>query len=1140
MLAVLTQRLQMAFLVYDAEAGAVTTLATGDVSDVVGAALEQGPMMACSDVHGLVALHMYTSVIKVVPTQAAFSEQAYNLRLSELLVLDMCFVPAPGQPMLAVLAQNATGGRIVRTFLIDPESQTLVDGPWDTQNVDGSASMLVPCQAGEQAGVLVVGCETTALVHAVGVSEVAHSAWQPSAWCPAAGHTDRALIGGVGGEARVFGWTNEFELHVCHCGRTSAAATLAHLNDTVVFVGSACDDSQLVSVPALGVGQPADLAMQGESVQELERFASLAPVMDMCMLESSVGATNSLITASGAYTGGSLRRIRHGISVSVQAEIGMEGLRSIWPVTQPAADGAAVPQAEATTSHLILSTLGNTQVLAVNDDEIEEVEPAAMDLGHGTLAFGACGELWVQVTAQQVRAFRVGSGDDFTLAASWSPEEAGVSISAAAVCSLGVVVSYGSGRVQVLQASPAAFVPAATVQEENDVSCLSVYEHAAGALLLVGQWTSQAVHMYNLADMSRVARVRIPGHVQASSAQVVLQSAGAGHLVVGTGEGMLFQYPLDLAAEQQDRLLDASKLTSIHVSTQPVSLCPLRVQQKDCVFVACDSPCLLHYASGSLSCTAVNIGAARDIASFNTAAFPGCIAAVDSAGLCLGLLDSTQRIKVQTQALAAQPRAVAHHVTSATLCVATVGESASAEEVAASAHVRLHDLSTLAELDSYALDEFEHPQCVASMSLLPYLPNFEQQSGRDAQPIAGAEPVEYLVVGTAYVLEGEEEPSSGRVLVFAVEDDTSAGAITKKLRLVTAYAPGGGVFAVTGCAGAVAIGVTGSVELCRLCVNDADAADTAVAAGVATPLHEATLRYVANYGMILTVVSLHSRGNFLLVGDLMKSLSLLVWRPDICSLDEVACDPAVQWTTAAAFVDDDHFFLADANYNLSILGRPPHTVSAIDRGRMNTMAEFNLGEQVNAALRGALVPAGLQTDFTQAGSSPASPSPEAAHGGVTKRARTETGEVKTVPQPAPVRTSSLLMATVNGSMYSMFTLPKAAYQFLARLQTAILHETASVGGFPYEQWRGYWASAAPAYQMSPSEEGIVSSVVDGDVIERFLDYPAEQQASIVHYMKTSKAPSTFHPERSLNPTGSAEPASMSEIIAFILHCARRH
>lgn len=77
----MTQRFQLAFLTYDSETRDLITLATGDVSDVVGAMLEQGTIMAVSQEHACLALHMYSSVIKVVPTAGNFKQAAYNVRI---------------------------------------------------------------------------------------------------------------------------------------------------------------------------------------------------------------------------------------------------------------------------------------------------------------------------------------------------------------------------------------------------------------------------------------------------------------------------------------------------------------------------------------------------------------------------------------------------------------------------------------------------------------------------------------------------------------------------------------------------------------------------------------------------------------------------------------------------------------------------------------------------------------------------------------------------------------------------------------------------------------------------------------------------------------------------------------------------
>ena len=57
-------------------------------------------------------------------------------------------------------------------------------------------------------------------------------------------------------------------------------------------------------------------------------------------------------------------------------------------------------------------------------------------------------------------------------------------------------------------------------------------------------------------------------------------------------------------------------------------------------------------------------------------------------------------------------------------------------------------------------------------------------------------------------------------------------------------------------------------------------------------------------------------GDFILVGDLMKSLTLLVYKAAEGSLEVRARDLDSKWLTALATLDDDTYALADNSHNL--------------------------------------------------------------------------------------------------------------------------------------------------------------------------------------------------------------------------------
>ena len=70
-----------------------------------------------------------------------------------------------------------------------------------------------------------------------------------------------------------------------------------------------------------------------------------------------------------------------------------------------------------------------------------------------------------------------------------------------------------------------------------------------------------------------------------------------------------------------------------------------------------------------------------------------------------------------------------------------------------------------------------------------------------------------------------------------------------------------------------------------------------------------------HHGHILALY-IKSHGDFIVVGDLMKSVSLLVYKPLENSIDEIARDYNASWMTSVAILDDDTYIGADNSFNL--------------------------------------------------------------------------------------------------------------------------------------------------------------------------------------------------------------------------------
>ncbi|CAN0580203.1 unnamed protein product, partial [Ectocarpus sp. 12 AP-2014] len=95
-----------------------------------------------------------------------------------------------------------------------------------------------------------------------------------------------------------------------------------------------------------------------------------------------------------------------------------------------------------------------------------------------------------------------------------------------------------------------------------------------------------------------------------------------------------------------------------------------------------------------------------------------------------------------------------------------------------------------------------------------------------------------------------------------------------------------------------------------------------------------------------------SRGDFIIVGDLMRSVSLLVYKAVDGAIEEVARDYHANWMTAVEMLNDDVYIGGEADCNIFTLRR---NAGKHQEARLEIQGEFHLGEFVNKFCRGSLL-----------------------------------------------------------------------------------------------------------------------------------------------------------------------------------------
>lgn len=144
--------------------------------------------------------------------------------------------------------------------------------------------------------------------------------------------------------------------------------------------------------------------------------------------------------------------------------------------------------------------------------------------------------------------------------------------------------------------------------------------------------------------------------------------------------------------------------------------------------------------------------------------------------------------------------------------------------------------------------------------------------------------------------------------------------------------------------------------------------------------------------------------------------------------------------TAVEILDDDTYLGAENSFNLFTVRKNSDAATDEERGRLEVVGEYHLGEFVNRFRHGSLV---------------------------MRLPDTESSQIPTV-----------IFGTVNGVIGVIASLPQEQYSFLLRLQHSLVKVIKGVGGLSHEQWRSF---------SNERKTNDAKNFLDGDLIESFLD-----------------------------------------------------
>ncbi|XP_061722151.1 DNA damage-binding protein 1 [Cydia pomonella] len=1004
----------------------VVTRAHGNVSDSIGKPSENGILAVIDPQARVIGLRLYDGLFKIIPLDKDSMElKAASLRLEELNVYDAEFLHGCANPTLILIHQDLNG-RHIKTHEINLRDKEFGKVPWRQDNVETEASILIPVPS-PLGGAIVIGTES--IVYHDGQNYVAVAPPQIkltpiNCYCRVDTAGLRYLLGDIAGrlfmlllelQEKIDGTQAVKDLKVELLGEIPIPECMTYLDNGVVFVGSRFGDSALVRLAAAR-----DEAAQ--YVHAMETFTSLAPIVDMCVVDLERQGQNQLITCSGAFKMGSLRIIRNGIGIQEQASIDLPGIKGMWALTL----------AQDSTYHdtLVLAFVGQTRVLTLNGEEVEETEIKGFVSDRQTFYTGnVCHNQLIQVTDEGISLIAHKEAG-WTLAAQWAVGGArGVSVVA---CSDTRCVCAAGPRIYLVALGDASLTTLAEVCMEEEVACLDLGPGGDTALLGVGLWTDISVRVLRLPDLRPLHTEKLSGEIIPRSL-LICTLEGVCYLLCALGDGSMFYFTVD---PETGVLTNRKRVT---LGTQPTVLRSFRSLSTTNIFACSDRPTVIFSSNHKLVFSNVNLKEVTHMCSLNAAAYPDSLALATDSTVTIGTIDEIQKLHIRTVPLGETPRRIAYQEASQTFGVITMrvdklewgAAGGAATAVRASASTAAAATSGAAapapKHAPPAADQEVHNLLVIDQHTFEVLHAHQLMSNEYAMSLVscklGEDNNHYYAVGTATLNPEESEPKQGRILLFHWLEGKLVQVAEKDIK--------GGCYSLVEFNGKLLASINSTVRLFEW-TSDKE------------------LRLECSHFNNIVALYLKVKGDFILVGDLMRSMTLLQYKQMEGSFEEIARDYSPNWMTAVEILDDDTFLGAENSFNLFVCQKDSAATTDEDRQHMGYTGQFHVGDMVNVMRCGSLVATHADT-------------------------------------AAPV-TSPVLLATVTGAICLVVQLTQELYEFLQQLQERLTHTIKSVGKVPHSFWRSFNTDI----KTEPAE-----GFIDGDLIESFLDLSRDKQKETV-------------------------------------------
>ncbi|KAJ8941355.1 hypothetical protein NQ314_010418 [Rhamnusium bicolor] len=978
----------------------IVTKAHGNVADRIGKPSETGILAVIDPKARVIGLRLYDGLFKIIPLDKDNYElKASNFRMEELQVHDVEFLHGCANPTLILIHQDVNGRH---------------------DNVETEASIIIPVPS-PLGGAIIIGQES--ILYHDGITSVVVAPAvikQSTIICYAKVDPGglRYLLGDMAGhlfmlfiETETRGDGNEVVKDL----KVEMLECITYLDNGVLFIGSRIGDSQLVKL-----NTKAD--DNGSYVTVMESFTNLAPILDMCVVDLERQGQGQLVTCSGAFKEGSLRIIRNGIGIQEHASIDLPGIKGMWALQT--ASGSKLDNT------LVLSFVGQTRVLSLNGEEVEETDIGGFASDQQTFYCGnVVFEQIIQITPISARLV---SSQNKTLLAEWKPPTE-KNISVVACNNSQVIVSTGSA-LYYLEIHPNELILKGSTNLDVEVACLDISPLGDGAvtsdLVAVGLWTDISARILRLPDLSEATKELLGGEIIPRS---VLMACFESHnyLLCALGDGSMFYFSLQ---KDSGALSDKKKVT---LGTQPTVLRTFRSLSTTNVFACSDRPTVIYSSNHKLVFSNVNMKEVNHMCSLNAEAYPDSLALATDTSVTIGTIDEIQKLHIRTVPLQESARRIAYQEQSQSFGVVTsridIQDSTGLNPARQSASTMAQSVTASSSVASLAISKSGSSSLLGTSLVPDYGQEVEVHNlliidqntfeVLHAHQLMQQEYAMSLISCTANVNPEESEPKQGRLLVFHWNDNKLTQVSEKEIK--------GACYSLAEFNGKLLASINSTVRLFEWTA-------------------EKELRLECSHFNNIISLFLKTKGDFILIGDLMRSMTLLQYKTMEGSFEEIARDYNPNWMTAVEILDDDVFLGAENSFNMFVCQKDSAATTDEERSQMHEVGQFHIGDMINVFRHGSLVMQNI-------------------------------GETST-----PTR-GCVLFGTVGGAIGLVTQIPQDFYEFLLDLQNKLSSVIKSVGKIEHSFWRAFHTDI-----KTENSEGFI----DGDLIESFLDLSQDKMKEV--------------------------------------------